>query len=219
MDALLDSLPPFIHLKGAHGRPLPWFSDALRLLISESDRNLPGSKAIAERLAQIMFIRAVRLSMTSDAKPVDRPLAALTDPDIGAVMELIYAQPELPWTVSSMADRVCMSRSVFAARFRALVSKSPMKFVLECRMRKACALLAECRYSLKKISHLVGYGTEASFSRAFKRWSGASPRQLRYATPKNAECRRRVTGSQAPERGGNVPPGFEPSAPVERHAS
>jgi len=49
-----------------------------------------------------------------------------------------------------------------------------MRYVLEQRMRKACALLRETKLSVKAISGQAGYGSEAAFSHAFKKWAGVS---------------------------------------------
>jgi AraC-like DNA-binding protein len=81
--------------------------------------------------------------------------------------------------VAALADRVCLSRSVFAARFKSLLSKSPMQYLFDCRMQKACAMLSEDRYGIKEIASHVGYATEGAFSNAFKRWSGQSPGSFR----------------------------------------
>ena len=183
-DAFMRSLPRFIHIGGENGETAPWLGNTLRLLLTESVQTLPGRRAIANRLAQVMFIQAVRSSLSAPAQR-GTSLAVLIDPDVLPVLEAIHARLESPWTVAAMAEVVCMSRSVFAARFKSLMSQSPMQYLLECRMRKALALLAENRYSIKHIAHMVGYRTQASFSSAFKRWSGKSP----------GSCRKRAVDS------------------------
>jgi AraC-like DNA-binding protein len=125
-----------------------------------------------------MFLQTVNLPALQTNGQADMD-AALMDPDIGPALRLIHAQPELPWTVALLADRVCMSRSVFADRFKSMVSLSPIRYLLECRMRKACALLMEERYSIKQIAGMVGYASEAAFNSAFKRWNGVAPGRFR----------------------------------------
>jgi AraC-like DNA-binding protein len=73
---------------------------------------------------------------------------------------------------------------VFALKFKTMTSKSPMQYLLECRMRKACDLLMEDHYAIKEIASRVGYASDAAFSSAFKRWNGKAPgafRRLAYA--------------------------------------
>lgn len=52
------------------------------------------------------------------------------------------------------------------------------------RVRRELAkhYLESGEHSLSEISYLLGYGDQASFSRAFKRWFGASPSQFRTRT-------------------------------------
>jgi AraC-like DNA-binding protein len=86
--------------------------------------------------------------------------------------------------VAELARRVCLSRSVFASRFKNLLSTSPMQYLMERRMQKACELLAEGQYGIKQIASQVGYASKAAFSNAFKRWSGQSPQVYRRCLPK-----------------------------------
>ena len=86
----------------------------------------------------------------------------------------------------ALAQTARMSRSAFASRFKTLVSKSPARYLLECRMERACEMLAENQYGVKQIASRVGYTTGAAFSNAFKRWSGQSPGEYRRLRFKDA---------------------------------
>jgi AraC-like DNA-binding protein len=172
---LFALLPPFIHLRGVGGKAAPWLGETLKLILNESSLNQPGRQVIVDHLTQIIFIEAIRSCLKMLPIRNNNWLMAQLDPDIGPVLELMHSQPELPWTVASLAAHVCLSRSVFASRFKSLLSKTPYQYLLECRMRKACDLLSEGQYGIKKIASLSGYATEAAFNNAFKRWSGKTP--------------------------------------------
>jgi AraC-like DNA-binding protein len=176
---LLALLPPHIHLKGVDGQAAPWLAETLRHIMLESDPERPGSRAIVDRLAQIIFIEAVRSCMNASSAKHSRLLTSLMDPDIAPALEAMHTRPEFPWTVASLAEQVCMSRSIFASRFKEMLSKTPFQYLLECRMQKACILLAEDRHGIKKIATLSGYSTEAAFTNAFKRWCGKTPGAFR----------------------------------------
>lgn len=47
------------------------------------------------------------------------------------------------------------------------------------RRRRALELVADRGLSVKEIAYRLGFSDPASFSRAFKRWTGASPQALR----------------------------------------
>ena len=59
------------------------------------------------------------------------------------------------------------------------MGQPPVKYLTDCRMRRACSLLREQRCALKEIAGRTGYDSESAFSNAFKRWSGRSPGEWR----------------------------------------
>ena len=56
-------------------------------------------------------------------------------------------------------------------RFRALLDQT--------RTERAESLLADSSYALSEVSYQCGFSEQASFSRAFKRWTGKTPSQYR----------------------------------------
>ena len=74
-----------------------------------------------------------------------------------------------------------MSRSAFAARFNDLVGEPPMHYVTRWRMQVAVTSLREDASTLGELAVGLDYGSEAAFSRAFKRFMGVSPGAIRRA--------------------------------------
>ncbi len=75
-----------------------------------------------------------------------------------------------------------MSRTTFAERFRTVAGVAPLAYLTNWRMRLAeRALREEARQPVASIATTVGYASESSFSNAFKRETGASPREFRNA--------------------------------------
>jgi transcriptional regulator GlxA family with amidase domain len=68
---------------------------------------------------------------------------------------------------------------VLGDRFRALLGKSPIHYLIEWRMQLAAELLRSTHLKLAAVAEEVGYGSEAAFSRAFARHVGTSPAQWR----------------------------------------
>ena len=79
-----------------------------------------------------------------------------------------------PWTVETLAETAGMSRSAFAARFKELLGQAPLEYVTEWRMQKAMKLLQRRDKKLIDVARLVGYESDAAFSKAFKRVVGAN---------------------------------------------
>jgi AraC-like DNA-binding protein/mannose-6-phosphate isomerase-like protein (cupin superfamily) len=178
---LLSALPSVIHLEGQKNRDWSSAWKAFRLVASEAASPRPGSQAILEHLAQIVVIQAVRSYLSMLPNSDQERLAAFLDPAIGPAVAWLHRQPEQAWTVASLAEKVGMSRSAFAARFSAMVAMPPLRYLSECRLQKACDLLRENQYGLKEIAARVGYASEAAFSNAFKRWTGNAPGVYRRA--------------------------------------
>jgi AraC-like DNA-binding protein len=70
------------------------------------------------------------------------------------------------------------SRSALAARFMDYVGLPPMQYLAQWRMQLAATLLAGPT-NLAAIAEDVGYGSEAAFSRAFKKIVGDVARDAR----------------------------------------
>ncbi|MFH1748902.1 MAG: cupin domain-containing protein [Planctomycetota bacterium] len=138
---LFAALPPMIHVRGEAGGTASGWDDLLRLIVRESETAQPGSQSVVNRLVQVVFINAVRAYAATMPQTQGDWLGALMDPAIGPALRLMHERPEALWTVASLAKEVNMSRSAFAAKFAALVGQPPLRYLLRCRMEKACSLL------------------------------------------------------------------------------
>jgi len=84
-----------------------------------------------------------------------------------------------PWTVASLAREVGLSRSVLADRFKHFLGEAPMAYLTRWRLRLAAQRLVGTSRGLAQIAAEVGYESEASFNRAFKRELGVPPARYR----------------------------------------
>ena len=57
---LLRSLPPIIHIRGDKGTPVPWLDASLQFIAMEMASGQPGAETIVGRLADILFVQAIR---------------------------------------------------------------------------------------------------------------------------------------------------------------
>jgi AraC-like DNA-binding protein len=172
---LLSALPSIIHVQGDGGNAVRWFESTLQFVASEMASGQPGAETVVSRLADILFVQAVRAHLAQSGTHTTGWLRALTDPRIGQALGLIHQRPERPWTVESLAIEVGMSRSAFAARFTELACEPPLAYLTRWRMAKAARLLRVGTSSIGQVAGAVGYEAEAAFSKAFKRWNGLAP--------------------------------------------
>ena len=180
-ELLVKHLPSVIHLQASGKHAPPWFQSTIEFIAAETSQNLPGAGAIVDRLADALFTVAMR-TRTGDSCQAAHPswLRALADPQIGEALRQIHSEPERPWTVAILAQRVSMSRSSFAERFRELVGETPLDHLTQWRMvRAANMLLANRPMKLAAIASAVGYESESSFGKVFSRVMGMSPGKYR----------------------------------------
>lgn len=171
---LVAALPSLIHIRGTDGHDFAWLQTALNFMIHETRVARPGAEAVVDRLAEVLFIQMVRAYIEQSKAPAGM-LAAIADKQIGEALQLMHQAPQRAWTLASLAQRVGISRSAFAARFNQLVGQPPMHYLTFWRMQKARELLTETRLSTAAIAERVGYRSEAAFGKAFKKVVGTGP--------------------------------------------
>jgi AraC-like DNA-binding protein len=165
----------------------------IELAREELARPGPGRESVLSRLAELMFIEALRRFV--EASPAETGwLAGMSDELVGRSLAALHSRPGAPWTLDGLAREVGASRSVLAERFTALLGLPAMQYLARWRMQLAAESLAGTRASIAEIAHRLGYGSEAALSRAFKRIVGMSPAHWR-------QGRRQGPG---PERAGPV---------------
>ena len=186
---LLASLPRLIHVRGSSRGVATWVRMTFDFLRRESDAGRPGANAVITRLADILFIEALRAhSATPEAKESGF-VVALRDPRIGRSLALLHRRLHVDWDVARLAKEAGMSRTAFSVRFHELVGEPPLKYATRWRMDRAAGLLRTTDAPIARVAERVGYDSEAGFGRAFKRHTGLSP----------AAFRRRAAVTQLPE--------------------
>lgn len=175
---ILDLLPSLIHFK-VSDEELNAMEATLRLLATETTSPSLGSPLMVDRLAEIFFIQSLRAFVFADDQRDFGWLGAMAHPKLGVALQLMHRQNHQPWTISSLAQHVGMSRSVFAAKFKEKIGASPMSYLTRCRMHKARQLLRNPTLSIEQVALSVGYDSEAAFSKAFKRELGVPPGRFR----------------------------------------
>ena len=175
--SVLELLPPVLLLKPAADRG--WLEAILRRMVSESALERPGQGVALSRLTEVLFVEVRRSWIASLSPGQGGWLGAISDRHIGPALRHIHENPELPWTLSDLGQRVGLGRSVFSARFTKLVGQSMHRYVIERRMAEAAFLLETTDEPIARIASTVGYETAAAFSKLFHRHHGVSPGRYR----------------------------------------
>src|ERR1700742_1964801 len=181
--SVLELLPPVLLLKPAADRG--WLEAILRRMVSESALERPGQGVALSRLTAVLFVEVLRSWIASLSPGQGGWLGAISDPHIGSALKLIHENPELPWTLSDLGQRVGLGRSVFSARFTKLVGQSMHRYVIERRMAEAAFLLETSDEPIARIGSRVGYETASAFSKLFQLHHGLSSGRYRAARQSN----------------------------------
>jgi AraC-like DNA-binding protein len=173
---LLTALPAML-VADLRGRPCAeWAESSFRYAAREHAARRPGSQEILARLAELLFVEAVRgyveQQLSGDATGW---LAALRDPSLARALAALHARPRHPWTAEGLAGEAALSRSAFAERFTSTVGVPPMSYLTRWRMLLAGQRLRESSETIAQIAETVGYESESTFSRAFAREMGVAP--------------------------------------------
>lgn len=134
-----------------------------------------GGSSVLTRAAALLLTSALRDHPDCQMMFHD---AQFHDP-IGRAIQYMEVHPFQDWTVASLATKVGMGRSSFAARFLHEAGRAPMEVLTEIRMRLAATLLTETRLKVAEIGERVGYRSESAFSRRFAAYFHTTPGQMR----------------------------------------
>ena len=179
-DPLLAVLPPLIHVKGKGGMGSTWLRSTVSQVLEELDTSGAGAQAVVTRLADILFIKAVRTHFEQSIDTAQYGwLAAIRDPQIGPALAQLHARPQESWTVASLARQVALSRSLFAEKFAQLVGEPPVRYLKRLRLNAAAQRLRSTNDKLSAIAVDAGYDSAAAFTKAFKRILGKTPGEYR----------------------------------------
>ncbi len=174
---LLDGLPEVVTLDLRETSRSPGTAALLQIIIGELTRDAPGTDAVIDELAYVLFVHVLRSQMASGLS--GGLLRALADPKVGRSLNLIHSDLAASWTVEQLAQEAAMSRSAFAKLFSELVGMSPMRYLAEWRMNEARELLETTETSMSEIAERIGYQSEVSFRKAFRKIAGEAPGSVR----------------------------------------
>jgi AraC-like DNA-binding protein len=171
---LSELLPPIVHIRDEKDREgLRW---SLQRLMHELREQQPGGLLVAQHLAQMMLVLALRMHLAEGARGGVGWLFALADRQMNEAIRCMHDEPAHGWTLEELAQRVGMSRSTFALKFKKTVGTSPMEYLTRWRMLKAGDRLVNADDPVSVIARSLGYESESAFSTAFRRVMGCSPR-------------------------------------------
>jgi AraC-like DNA-binding protein len=172
---IVSTLPEMMRLKVDEIGPAEWIRSSFQYAASEVAAGRPGSAAILTKLSELFFVEAVRSYVESLPDGQTGWLAGLHDPAVARALALMHDDVARDWSVEELGREAGLSRSALAERFTRVIGMAPMHYLAHWRMQVAAQRLKGTSASLAQVAIIVGYESEAAFSRAFKRTFGAAP--------------------------------------------
>lgn len=176
-DVLLRALPRFVLLTQEELQAWPWVMRTLDHLSAEYLSGAPGSELTVNKLTEVLLVQLLRADFgRSDRAGV---VAALKDKRLANALTRIHEDPGGDWTIETAAELAAMSRSGFARKFKDVLEMSFFDYLTRLRMRDARELLTTTSLRVADIGERVGYRSELSFVKAFKKLHDVTPRAFR----------------------------------------
>ena len=172
---LFEALPPLLCIAVGDGPASTLLAELLRAGVRESAALRPGAHSVLAKVAELLFVEAMRRHLETLPPGGRGWLAGVRDAQVGRALALLHAEPARAWTVDELAREVALSRSALAERFSTLVGESPMAYLTRWRLALAAQTLRDGRQPISRVAEGAGYESEASFNRAFKREFGVPP--------------------------------------------
>ena len=177
--AFLGGLPPIFKVNIGNDSSGQWLENSIRYSVGQAVTSQTGSEIVVAKLSEALFAETLRRYVDTLPPGQTGWLAGARDPEVGNALALVHRQPADPWTIAELAKRVGISRSVLAERFRHFLGVPPMAYLTHWRLQLGAQLLTSTSHSVAQIAAEVGYESEPSFNRAFKREFGSPPARFR----------------------------------------
>lgn len=176
---LIQALPRMLHVADGASADDGWLGILVDATVRESEARRLGGGGVLSKLSELIFIEAIRRYAEAQPEEARNWLVGLSDPQVGRALRALHADPRRAWTLPQLAREAGASRTALAERFAEHVGMPPMAYLAAWRMQIAASLLASGVLTVAQVADRVGYESEASFSRAFKRGTGVTPGEWR----------------------------------------
>ncbi len=175
---LIEELPAVIHIKSFESYSPETINSVLPALIRELKNDRPGAAVVVEKLAEVLLVQVLRAHY-EQGKRAEGFLAAMFDKRLTRALRMIHSNYREGLTLDDLAAAAGMSRSAFALQFKSTMGVAPIAYLANWRMCQANDILQLGDLTLSQVADRVGYQSDVSFSRAFKRQFGINPSAVR----------------------------------------
>lgn len=140
----------------------------------------PSNRILADGMRTALAAHLIGRYTIERWRPAARTLS-LEPARLQRVLDRIEAGLAEDLSLDELAAEACLSSFHFARLFHDATGMTPHRYVIARRIRAAQAQLARGHQSLAEVALDTGFGSQASFTRVFRKLTGTTPGQYRDA--------------------------------------
>ena len=143
-------------------------------IIKESTNHNPERQQAVLSYAELLGLY-IRRDMEASRDPQRERVSWCMD----RLWNTVEEQLDRKWSVELLSAEAALSRTQLFRHCETLYGMTPLEKLLDLRIKRAKALLRNSDLSLAEIAEYIGYSSQFSFSTAFKRSAGISPKTFK----------------------------------------
>ncbi|MBP1852905.1 helix-turn-helix domain-containing protein [Rhizobium halophytocola] len=155
----------------------PILSQIGKALNGLTGRSQSLERLFADGLRTTLAAHLLRNYSVESLKPTRAP--SLDGKRLQRVLDLIEARLGEEITLEELAREACLSPFHFSRLFHQTTGLPPHRFVIDRRIRAAQRMLQTGQLSIAEIAFDTGFGSQANFTRTFRKLTGTTPGQFR----------------------------------------
>ena len=150
----------------------------LNRILREKEHEQIGSNLLNYLMLMELFVlisRALKAEWENSIKNKSPKLKELMQ----SAIQYILNNYERELSITDIAKYVFLSPSYFTRAFKEDTGLSPMQYLLNVRIKRACELLTETDQKIGEIAYSVGFSNQQRFNDIFKKQTKMTPMQFR----------------------------------------
>ncbi|HEX5057225.1 MAG TPA: AraC family transcriptional regulator [Gammaproteobacteria bacterium] len=176
----LDTEPACIEMPKNMGASDAFMEQLFLAVKNELQSGNPCGPLYAQTAAQMLALHLLSNHCTLNYK-VPQYKRGIAKIQLRRVLEYIHMHLDREITLESLSLIAGLSQYHFLRMFKQSVDKTPLQYIIHCRMEKAKCLLAQTGLTITEIALEVGYESLNHFITLFKRHTGTTPAAFRKA--------------------------------------
>ncbi len=166
---------PMIQIKGRSRREI---ATLMERILNESRNEAFGKELMMQLLAVELLVILAR-GLREEWEESLRVRTGKARELVKIAREYIVENHDRDISVADIAGYVFLSQGYFTRAFREETGMSPMAFMMQVRVNRACKLLEQRDMKVSGIAELVGFSSPQRFNAAFRKHVGMTPMAYR----------------------------------------